>query len=108
MTEDPTGPPAENRATLWGGGFTEPMHPVLAELSVSLEQDLPLAEADLVASAAWARALGRAEVLPPGEAHALDAGLRGLVEDFRTGAWVPADAEDIHGAIEAELKRRLV
>lgn len=92
---------------LWGGGFTEPMHPALVALSQSLEQDLPLALSDLEASRAWAEALGRAGVLAVPDVAALVAELRALEAGFRSGSWRPTGAEDIHGAIEAELTRRL-
>jgi len=93
-------------ATLWGGGFDGAMHPALAALSDSLTQDLPLATADLRASAAYARALARAGLLTAGEAEALTGALAAMGEDLRTGRWVPAGAEDIHTAIEVELIRR--
>lgn len=99
---DVTGP-----ERLWGGGFAEPMHPALVALSVSLEQDRPLAAADLAASAAWAEALGRAGVLNVEEVAALVAALRDLSAALEAKTWRPEGAEDIHGAIEAELTRRL-
>lgn len=101
--EEPAGGPDR----LWGGGFTEPMHPALVALSQSLEQDLPLALSDLEASRAWAEALGRAGVLAAPDVAALVAALRALATEFQSGGWRPTGAEDIHGAIEAELTRRL-
>src|SRR5687768_11776073 len=94
---------AERRAQLWG---TSEMHPALLALSESLEQDGPLAEADLVASAAYARALGRAGVLNAEEATRLATVLEELRRDYVAGRWVPSGAEDIHAAIEAEVTRR--
>lgn len=92
---------------LWGGGFTEPTHPALAALSNSLAQDLPLADADLRASAVYARALGRAGVLSDAEATQLFAALDVMRRDLAAGRWIPHDAEDIHAAIETELIRRV-
>src|SRR5262245_20549105 len=92
--------------TLWGGGFEVPMHAALFDLSASLEQDLPLADADLVASAAWADALCDAGVLSVAEAAALGSALDAMRKDLRAGRWVPEHAEDIHTAIEAEVVRR--
>src|SRR5262249_59064307 len=92
--------------TLWGGGFEAPMHAALFELSASLERDLALADADLVASAAWAGALRDAGVLSAAETVALEAALAAMRDDLRSGRWVPEQAEDIHTAIEAEVVRR--
>ncbi len=96
----------ERPATLWGGGFETGMHPALFELSASLAQDAPLAEPDLEASAAYAAALGRCGVLGPDEALQLEATLGAMRDDLRAGRWIPAGAEDIHTAIEAEVIRR--
>ncbi|MEO1172355.1 MAG: argininosuccinate lyase, partial [Myxococcota bacterium] len=98
---------AEDKAKLWGGGFSEGMHPALAAISESLEQDLPLADADLRGSAAYARALGRCGVLSEDESARLSDGLLELRGDLAHGRWIPTDAEDVHGAIEAEVTRRL-
>ncbi|MEM6730321.1 MAG: argininosuccinate lyase, partial [Myxococcota bacterium] len=96
-----------DKAKLWGGGFSEGMHPALAAISESLDQDLPLADADLRGCAAYARALGRCGVLSEEEAEQLANGLLALREEFRDGTWSPMNAEDIHGAIEAEMTARL-
>ncbi|HWN82516.1 MAG TPA: argininosuccinate lyase [Candidatus Udaeobacter sp.] len=93
--------------TLWGGGFSEPTHRALAILSNSLVQDLPLADADLRASAVYARALGHAGILSDAEATQLSAALESMQSDLASGHWVPRDAEDIHTAIETELIRRV-
>lgn len=94
-------------AKLWGGGFTAGMHPALAAISESLAQDMPLAESDLVASAAYARALARCKVLSAAEAKELVKALEAMRAELVAGAWVPRDAEDVHGAIEAEVTRRV-
>ena len=92
---------------LWGDGSGAGMHPALALISDSLRQDLPLAEADLIASAAYARALSRCGVLSPQDGEVLARELESMLEDMREGDWVPRDAEDVHTAIEAEVTRRL-
>jgi len=83
------------------------MHPALAALSESLAQDLPLADADLVASAAWASALAACGVLAPADAGRLEAALLAMRADLVAGDWVPVDVEDIHTAIEVEVTRRV-
>jgi argininosuccinate lyase len=94
-------------AALWGGGFAEPMHQALADLSNSVAQDLPLADADLRASVAYVRALALARVLTEAEAALLSAALEAIRIDLAAGSWVPGGAEDIHAAIETELVRRV-
>ena len=84
------------------------MHPALVTLSNSLAQDLPLADADLRASAAYARALGRCHVLSPDDAEKLAQGLLTLRSDLQAGRWTPAPScEDVHTAIEQEITQRL-
>jgi argininosuccinate lyase len=91
---------------LWGGGFDAAMHPALEEISYSLQQDLPLAAADLEASAAWAAALGRCGVLSFEDAAELETALGEMRADLVAGRWIPTGAEDIHTAIESEVTRR--
>ena len=92
---------------LWGGGFDAGMHPALQGISYSLQQDLPLAAADLDSSAAWAAALAGAGVLSAADAERLEQILGQLRQDLVAGHWIPTDAEDIHTAIEVEVTRRL-
>ncbi len=92
---------------LWAGGFSEGMHPVFAALSDGLSQDLPLAEADLKASAAYARALGRCGVLTHEESEVLSRSLLEMLRDYKAGVFVPEGVEDIHTAIEQEVTRRV-
>ncbi len=94
----------DKKTTLWGGASV--MHPALAALSESLAQDLPLADADLRASAAYARGLARCGVLTNDEAETLAKGLMALRQELTEGTWLPTDVEDIHAAIESELTRR--
>ena len=95
------------KASLWGGGFAQSMHPTLAAISESLAQDMPLAAADLQASAAYARALGRCGVLSSQDSETLAAGIESLGADFAVGKWVPHGTEDVHTAIETEITQRL-
>ena len=67
------------------------MHPALRKISCGLEPDLPLADADLAASAAWAAALGRCGALTPEDAELLEATLSGMREDLQGGAVGPLD-----------------
>ncbi len=95
---------SDKKTTLWSGASV--MHPALAALSESLAQDLPLADADLRASAVYARGLARCGVLTKDEGETLANGLMALREELTDGTWLPADVEDIHAAIESELTKR--
>lgn len=92
---------------LWGGGFSEGMHPALAAISESIDQDMPLADADLRASAAYARALAECGVLGADEGETLAKTLEALRQELGAGSWKPSGAEDVHTAIEAEVTARL-
>jgi argininosuccinate lyase len=92
---------------LWSGGFEGAMHPALQAISDSLPQDMPLADADLFASAAYAQALGQCGVLKPGQANRLSRCLKTMRRELQSGAWRPQGGEDIHTAIEAEVTARL-
>ena len=98
---------SEGRDQLWGDGAGDGMHPALAVISDSLRQDMPLLDADLRGSAAYARALGRCDVLSEEDAEMLATELETMRSDFESGSWRPIDAEDVHTAIEAEVTRRL-
>jgi argininosuccinate lyase len=98
--------PKKDAKPLWGG-FSESMHPALARISESLNQDLPLAHADIIASSVYARALARCGVLTTDEGDQLSASLEKLAEEFDAGTWMPTGAEDVHSAIEAEITARL-
>ena len=92
---------------LWGDGADGGMHPALAVISDSLRQDMPLADADLRGSAAYARALGRCGVLTEDDAELLAGTLDTMRDELHSSDWKPKGAEDIHTAIEAEVTRRL-
>jgi len=99
----------EGGGPLWNGGFDEPMHPALRKISCGLGPDLPLADADLLASAAWAAALGRCGALSEADAQLLETTLLAMRSDLAAGRWNPSaddGIEDIHTAIEREVTRR--
>lgn len=93
-------------ARLWGTADQPGIHPAFATISDSLAQDLPLADADLRASAAYARALAASGLLTDEEGAALSRELDAMRGALASGAWQP-QGEDIHTAIEAEVTRRL-
>ncbi|HKK92240.1 MAG TPA: hypothetical protein VJ925_02360, partial [Longimicrobiales bacterium] len=63
-----------DKGALWGGRFEGSMHPTMVPLNLSLDVDHRLWRQDVRGSMAWARALGRAEVLSEEAAEELVAG----------------------------------
>ena len=81
--------------------------PEVLAFSSSLEQDRALLREDLVGSMAHLAMLSRQGIVPAEAALAIHEGLVGLWRDAESGAFVPANEEDVHMAVEAELTRRL-
>lgn len=93
---------------LWSGRFGSGPDPRVRRFTSSLELDRRIAAHDLRGSIAHARMLGRQGIVPAAEADALVAGLERLAADLASGIWsLPADAEDVHTAVEQELRSRL-
>lgn len=95
-------------AKLWGGRFEGGTHEEVEAFGNSLDLDSRLCLADLRGSVAHAQMLAEQGILGDAEGKAIVAGLQGMIEAYRGGklALDPA-AEDIHSAIEAELKARV-
>ena len=81
--------------------------PEVLAFSSSLEQDRALLREDLIGSMAHLAMLSRQGIVPAEAARAIHEGLVGLWRDAESGAFVPANEEDVHMAVEAELTRRL-
>ena len=81
--------------------------PEVLAFSSSLEQDRALLREDLIGSMAHLAMLSRQGIVPAEAALAIHEGLVGLWRDAESGAFVPANEEDVHMAVEAELTRRL-
>jgi argininosuccinate lyase len=90
--------------TLWGGVFAEPTDDDLRRLNDSLPFDRRLAYEDVIASIAYARALGMAGVLTGQEVDSIVSGLEAIQNEMADGVFVfqPGD-EDIHSAVERRL-----
>src|SRR5881296_3763330 len=94
--------------TLWSGRFDTAPDAAAFDFGASFRFDRRLFEDDVTGSIAWARALGRAGVLPPDEARQLEQALaeilkRGLADP----AFVAGDDEDVHSFVERLLTERL-
>ena len=92
---------------LWGGRFTEETERHFAAINASFRFDRRLIFADLRASMVHAQALGRAGVLPSGEAGAITGGLQRIDELAANPEFLDrpeyAAAEDVHSFIESRL-----
>ena len=90
--------------TLWGSRFGAPLDPRVREFTASLEVDKRLASYDVRGSLAHARMLRRQRVIPTPDADRIIAGLERIARAIDDGsfAW-PADAEDVHSAVEVAL-----
>jgi argininosuccinate lyase len=89
---------------LWGGRYTGVTDELMWAFNASIGFDRRLAQMDIAASMAYARALGRAGVLAEDETDALVGGLEQVAAEFERGefALAPLD-EDIHTAVERRL-----
>ncbi len=93
---------------LWGGRFEKETHALLETFNASVGFDWRLYEADIRGSIAYARALGRLDLLTDTEVSALVDGLARVKDEFDAGdfEFQPAD-EDIHTAVERRLYERI-
>ncbi|HSW95832.1 MAG TPA: argininosuccinate lyase [Patescibacteria group bacterium] len=93
---------------LWKGRFATALDPRIRSFTASLELDKRIALHDVRGSIAHARMLGRQGILPPTDAAALVSALEAIAGELRAGAFPwPADAEDVHSAVEQVLTARL-
>jgi argininosuccinate lyase len=92
---------------LWKGRFEGALDPRVRDLTASLELDKRLASHDVRGSIAHARMLGRQSVIPKGEAAILVRELERIAAEITDGTFPwPADAEDVHSAVERVLTQR--
>ncbi len=88
----------------WAGRFSQRTHPAAEAFTSSLAFDRRLWPYDLEGSAAWARALRRAELIGQDELAALLEGLEAVRVELASGAFpFRQELEDIHMNIERRL-----
>src|SRR5439155_24396712 len=93
---------------LWSGRFADALDPRIRAFTSSLELDKRIAKHDVRGSIAHARMLGRQKIVSADEASALVSGLETIAREIEAGAFPwPADAEDVHSAVERVLRERL-
>jgi argininosuccinate lyase len=92
---------------LWSGRFEKPLDPRIRAFTSSLDLDRRIAAHDVRGSVAHARMLGRQGIVTKDESASLVRELEKIAEEIVAGTfgW-PADAEDVHSAIEQTLVRR--
>ena len=92
---------------LWSGRFAGSLDPRIRSFTASLEWDKRIALHDVRGSIAHARMLGRTGIIGAGESAALVSELERIAAEIAAGtfAW-PADAEDVHSAVERALTER--
>ena len=93
---------------LWKGRFATGLDPRIRAFTASLELDKRIARHDVRGSIAHARMLGRQGIIPRADADALVSALEAIDGELAGGAFPwPADAEDVHSAVEQVLASRL-
>jgi len=93
---------------LWGGRFSGTTDALIERLNNSLSFDSRMWRQDIRASIAHAIMLGATGIITSGESTEISDGLQALFEDLDSGAAeLPADAEDVHTAVEGLLRERI-
>jgi argininosuccinate lyase len=94
--------------TLWSGRFDAAPDPDAFEFGASFRFDRRLFDEDVTGSIGWARALGRAGVLPHAEADQIEKTLKEIRERGRSDPpFVDGDDEDVHSFVERVLVERI-
>jgi argininosuccinate lyase len=92
----------------WSGRFTKATDTLVEEFSASLDVDARLYREDIEASVSHARMLATQGLISPDEARAIEDGLRSIMKDIESGAFIfDVALEDVHMNIETELTRRI-
>jgi len=93
---------------LWSGRFAKPLDPRIRAFTSSLDLDRRIAAIDVRGSIAHARMLGRQGIVARDEADAIVSGLERIAVEIGGGTFPwPADAEDVHSAVERVLRERI-
>src|SRR5436190_17649591 len=94
--------------TLWSGRFDTAPDPDAFEFGASFRFDRRLFDEDVTGSIGWARALGRAGVLPHAEADQIEKTLKEIRERGRSDPpFIEGDDEDVHSFVERVLVERI-
>jgi len=88
---------------MWGGRFAETPSAALDSLNRSLPVDHRLWSQDVRAAQAWARALGRAQVVDRAEVETMQSGLDRVAARLSQGMAANEPDEDVHSLVERLL-----
>jgi argininosuccinate lyase len=89
---------------LWGGNYEAGPDAAFWEFNRSFAFDRRLLREEILASRAYARAIGHCGAIPADQAAALDQGLALVLERAQQDpAYLDLDAEDVHSFVEARL-----
>lgn len=92
----------------WSGRFEEAIHPGMMAFQASLPVDSKMAKEDLMGSMAHVTMLMACSIISEDKGLALKKGLKDLYMQAKDGTLkLPADAEDVHMAIESILTEHL-
>ena len=93
---------------MWAGRFSEPTAEETDRFNSSIAVDKVMYAADIKGSVAHACMLGAQGIIPPSDAERIIEGLEGILSDIESGILqIPADVEDIHMFVEAQLTLRI-
>jgi argininosuccinate lyase len=93
---------------LWGGRFQKETDQLMDDFHSSISFDRRLYRYDILGSIAHARMLGKMEIITPGEATQIIAGLEDLLTEIEAGqVQFSVSAEDIHMNIETLLIEKI-
>src|SRR5437762_7156657 len=92
---------------LWSGRFEKPLDPRIRRFTSSLDLDRRIAAHDVRGSIAHARMLGRQGIVTKEESATLVRELGAIAAEIASGAFPwPAEAQDVHSAVEQALRAR--
>ena len=94
---------------LWGGRFSGQINEAADKFHSSFAFDKNLYKHDINGSIAYAKMLGRQDIISKDDATAITNGLKKILADIENGtiSLDNSDAEDIHSFVEAELISRI-
>jgi argininosuccinate lyase len=91
---------------LWGGRFSKAPHPLLEAFTVSTQYEDRLVPYDIEGSIAHAQMLGKQGIVSRVESGKMVTGLKRILKEWEDGQFhLDPSLEDVHGNIEARLKK---
>ncbi len=89
---------------MWHGRFKHDTAKIVQDFTQSLDIDFRMAECDIKGSLAHVKMLGKTGILKPDEVNKIEAGLKQVLDEIKTGKFTPSvSLEDVHMNIESRL-----